>query len=111
MTILRENASGQAGTQIQTEPPVASTVEFTEENAGAGSITAPLSGICYLAPDSGTSPFISIGARIAEGETLCVIEAMKVMTPVTASAEGIVEAILVEDGASVTTGDPLVRIR
>lgn len=111
VTILRENVSGQAGTQFPSEPPVAPTVAPPTENSGAGTVTAPLSGICYLAPDSGASPFIAIGTRITKGETLCVIEAMKVMTPVTASAEGIVEAILVDDGASVTAGDLLVRIR
>lgn len=111
VTILRENASGQAGIQGRTEPRKSTAAEITEDIPSAGAITAPLSGICYLAPDSGASPFISVGTRIAEGETLCVIEAMKVMTPIAASIEGIVEAILVEDGASVTAGDPLVRIR
>lgn len=109
VTILRESTSGQAGVQVHTESAVESTAEITERNSD--SITAPLSGICYLASDSGTSPFISIGDRVAEGETLCVIEAMKVMTPVIASVEGFVEELLVEDGASVTAGDPLVRIR
>lgn len=106
VTILRSDAPGPVGL-----PQPKPQTEMIAENSDAGLVAAPLSGVCYLSPDATASPFISIGARITQGDTLCVIEAMKVMTPVTAEAGGIVEAILINDGASVIAGDPLVRVR
>lgn len=73
-------------------------------------IAAPLSGNCHLAPEPGAEPFISAGTSVSEGQTLCIIEAMKVMTPVPAPHAGTVAEILVSDGAPVEAGTLLVSL-
>ena len=74
-------------------------------------IAAPLAGLCQLSPEPGTAPFVAPGAEVAAGQTLCLIEAMKVMTAVTASASGVIAAVLVSDGDLVEAGTPLFRWR
>lgn len=73
-------------------------------------VAAPLSGLCHLRPESGGEAFVQIGAQVTEGQTICIIEAMKMMTPIPAPKSGTLDAILVQDGATVAAGDALVRI-
>lgn len=75
-----------------------------------GGVTAPLSGICHLAPEPGAPHFVSLGDPVVAGQTLCLIEAMKLMTPVTATQAGTITAILIEDGDSVEAEHPVMRI-
>ena len=74
-------------------------------------ITAPISGLCHLAPEAGGAPFVCDGQKVVEGQTICLIEAMKVMTSVSATSSGTVEAVLVTDGATVEVATPLLRLR
>jgi acetyl-CoA carboxylase biotin carboxyl carrier protein len=74
-------------------------------------IVAPLAGLCQLSPEPGAAPFVLPGMEVAAGQTLCLIEAMKVMTAVTAEAAGVIEAVLVNDGSLVEAGTPLFRWR
>lgn len=73
-------------------------------------MTAPLAGMCHLRPEAGGAPFVQVGDRVVAGQTLCIIEAMKMMTSIPAEASGTVEAILVTDGETVAAGAPLMRI-
>lgn len=73
-------------------------------------IKAPSFGVVHLAPTPEAVPFISEGARVEVGQTLGLIEAMKVFSPITAEQAGKVAAILVEDGSEVAAGDALFRI-
>ncbi|KFB08344.1 Acetyl-CoA carboxylase biotin carboxyl carrier protein subunit [Nitratireductor basaltis] len=74
-------------------------------------VAAPLAGLCYLAEDPTSKPFVEVGTPVTRGQTLCVIEAMKVMTAIVADSEGTVSEICIEDGSSVEAGQCLVKVR
>ena len=76
-----------------------------------GLITAPLVGIAYLAAQPGAAPFVRIGDPVEKGQTLLIIEAMKVMNPIAAPEAGVVEAILISDGQPVEYGEPMLVLR
>lgn len=75
-----------------------------------GAVTSPMVGTCYLASEPGATPFITIGATVAEGQTVLIIEAMKTMNQIPAPKAGVVKRILVEDGTPVEYGAPLLII-
>ncbi|MFC7621293.1 acetyl-CoA carboxylase biotin carboxyl carrier protein [Microlunatus sp. GCM10028923] len=74
-------------------------------------IPAPLVGTFYVAPEPGANPFVRPGDRVEAGQTIGIIEAMKLMNPVAADRSGEVVEVLVADAAPVEFGEPLVRIR
>ncbi len=85
------------------------------EAAAAPSISvnamkSPMVGTAYLSPDPEAAPFIAVGQSVAVGETLLIIEAMKVMNPIVATKAGKVSAILVESGQPVEYDQPLLVI-
>ena len=73
-------------------------------------VTAPMVGVFYAAPAPGAEPFVHVGSKVKAGETLCIIEAMKVLNEVTAEADGEVLEICVADGDLVEFGSCLMRI-
>jgi acetyl-CoA carboxylase biotin carboxyl carrier protein len=73
-----------------------------------GAVTSPMVGTAYLSSEPGASPFISIGDQVSEGQTILIVEAMKTMNQIPAPRAGVVKRILVEDGAPVEYGAPLV---
>lgn len=75
-----------------------------------GAVTSPMVGTAYLSPEPGADPFVSIGATVAEGETLLIIEAMKTMNHIPAPRSGTVRRILVNDTSPVEFGAPLMII-
>ncbi|MFW2349200.1 acetyl-CoA carboxylase biotin carboxyl carrier protein [Qipengyuania sp.] len=94
-------------------PAPAAAAPAPEANAGAdvaGAIKSPMVGTVYLAPEPGAADFITIGASVKEGQTLLIVEAMKVMNPITADKAGTVKAILVENAQPVEFDQPLVVI-
>ncbi len=76
----------------------------------AGAIKSPMVGTVYLAPEPGASDFVKVGDTVKEGQTLLIVEAMKVMNPITADKAGTVKAILVENAQPVEFDQPLVTI-
>nr|BAL59757.1 acetyl-CoA carboxylase biotin carboxyl carrier protein [Candidatus Acetothermum autotrophicum] len=74
-------------------------------------ITSPLVGTFYRRPAPTEPPYVEIGDRVEKGDTVCIIEAMKVMNEIKADSAGIVEKILVEDGKPVEYGQPLMVVR
>ena len=82
-----------------------------ETAAPAADVTAPVSGVCYLAPDANSEAFVAIGSTVTKGQTLCLVEAMKVMTSVAAERDGVIEAICVEDASEVEAGTVLMKVR
>ena len=76
----------------------------------ADALRSPMVGTCYLAPEPGAADFVSVGSAVKEGDTLLIIEAMKVMNPITADKAGTVKAILVENAQPVEFDQPLVVI-
>lgn len=73
-------------------------------------VTAPMVGTFYSAPSPGAKPFVEIGSRVAVGDTLCIIEAMKMMNQIESDVAGKVVSILVENGDPVEFGQPLFLI-
>jgi len=72
---------------------------------------AALCGLVFLQPAPGEPPFVQVGQAVKAGQTLCVIEAMKIFNEVQADRDGIVDAFLVGSGQDVDAGQPLVRLR
>ncbi|MFC3117943.1 acetyl-CoA carboxylase biotin carboxyl carrier protein [Jhaorihella thermophila] len=75
-----------------------------------GAVTSPMVGTVYMQPEPGADPFITVGQHVNEGDTLLIVEAMKTMNQIPAPRAGTVKRILVEDGAAVEFGTPLVII-
>ena len=76
----------------------------------AGAVTAPMVGTVYVASEPGSPPFVKVGDQVSEGQTLLIIEAMKVMNPLSAPRAGVVSQVLVSDGQPVEYGEPLLVI-
>ena len=76
----------------------------------AGTVISPMVGTAYLAPEPGGKPYIDVGDKVNEGQTLLIIEAMKTMNQIPAPRAGTVTRILVEDGQPVEYGEPLMII-
>ncbi len=74
-------------------------------------VNAPLVGTFYAAPAPGEEAFAAPGKQVKKGETLCLIEAMKMMSEIPAPADCVVEEVLARDGEAVGFGEPLLRIR
>lgn len=78
--------------------------------ATANAVTSPMVGTAYLASEPGASPFVKVGDKVKVGDTLLIIEAMKVMNPIKAAAAGTVQEIFVSDAQPVEFGEPLMVI-
>ena len=78
--------------------------------AHPGAVTAPMVGVAYLAAQPGTPPFVQIGDTVTEGQTLLIIEAMKVMNQIRAPRDGRIARILIEDAEPVEYGAALMLI-
>jgi acetyl-CoA carboxylase biotin carboxyl carrier protein len=89
---------------IATAPPSAAPAEHP------GAVKSPMVGTVYLAASPEAAPFVAVGDAVKEGDTLVIIEAMKVMNPIAASRGGKVAAVLVENGQPVEFDQPLVVI-
>lgn len=74
-------------------------------------IRAPLVGTFYAASAPGAAPFAPVGTAVKKGQTVCILEAMKMMSEVPAPADCVVEEVLVKDGEAVSYGQPLFRVR
>jgi acetyl-CoA carboxylase biotin carboxyl carrier protein len=80
------------------------------ESPPLNALLSPMVGTAYLAPEPGAAPFVSVGAKVAKGDTMLIIEAMKVMNPLPAPRAGTVSQVLVSDGMPVEFGQPLLVI-
>ena len=106
--VLRREAVVSAVSAVV--PP--STPDAPEEAKEQGeTVTAPLVGVFYAAPAPEEEPYVTAGAQVKKGDTLCLIEAMKMMSEVPAPAGCVVEEVLAKDGEAVGVGTPLFRIR
>jgi acetyl-CoA carboxylase biotin carboxyl carrier protein len=76
----------------------------------ANAVRSPMVGTVYLAAEPGAKPFAGVGTTVAAGDTLLIVEAMKVMNPILAPSAGTVKAVLVENGQPVEFDQPLVVV-
>ena len=84
--------------------------EQTLSKSSEKSIDSPIVGTFYSAPSPESAPFVRQGQSINVGDTLCIIEAMKIMNPIEAESSGVIAAVLVENGHPVEFGQPLFLI-
>ena len=89
-------------------PPAAAPVAEPSPASDPAAVKSPMVGTVYLSAEPGSPPFAAEGASVAEGDTLLIIEAMKVMNPIAAPRAGIVRRTLVQDGQPVEFDQPLV---
>ena len=131
----REGAPGRAGNASTAAAPVGSGIvpspgeeggcsggvgidrhASTGEPAGSPTtdsvvVKSPLVGLFYAAPAENADPYVSIGDTVKAGQTLCIVEAMKLMNEIPADCDGVVDEICVTDGQVVECGTELFRIR
>ncbi|ANI77336.1 MULTISPECIES: acetyl-CoA carboxylase biotin carboxyl carrier protein [Sphingobium] len=81
-----------------------------EPAAGANAVRSPIVGTAYLAAEPGAAPFAPIGSTVKAGDTVLIVEAMKVMNAITAPNAGTVKAVLVDNGQPVEYDQPLIVI-
>ena len=115
--VARKAAAVAAAPAMHYPPPpqfaaAPATPATAEVGASAPAITAdavrsPMVGTVYLAAEPGAKPFAAVGQRVAAGDTLLIVEAMKVMNPIVAPSAGVVTAVLVENGQPVEFDQPL----
>lgn len=96
--------------QVLPQPLDASISDTVETLPRGHSVTSPMVGTLYIASSPGTAPFVTIGQRVEVGDTLCIIEAMKILNQIEADRAGVIAAILVENGQPVEYGEPLFII-
>ncbi|WP_027285236.1 acetyl-CoA carboxylase biotin carboxyl carrier protein [Rubritepida flocculans] len=89
-------------------PPPASAEAVDPNHPGL--VTSPMVGVAYLSPEPGAPPFVTVGSRVAAGQTLLLIEAMKTFNQIKAAKAGTVTRIFVESGMPVEYGEPLVIV-
>lgn len=92
--------------------PAAASAETPAEDPAShpGAVTSPMVGTVYMQAEPGSPSFVSVGDQVSEGDTLLIVEAMKTMNHIPAPRAGTVKRILVEDGAAVEYGAPLMII-
>ena len=84
--------------------------EVSDPASLPGAVTSPMVGTVYLSAEPGADPFVKVGDKISAGDTLLIVEAMKTMNQIPAPTSGTVKRILVEDGAPVEFGAPLMVV-
>ena len=106
-------APAAAAPMAPSAPPAPAKQEAAtpaEEQIDGHSIKSPMVGTAYLSPQPGSAPFVNVGDAVKAGDTLLIVEAMKVMNPITAPEGGVVKQLLVSDGQPVEFDQPLAVI-
>ncbi|MBA3512180.1 MAG: acetyl-CoA carboxylase, biotin carboxyl carrier protein [Sphingomonas sp.] len=88
--------------------PAAPSAAAPAEDLSGQTIKSPMVGTAFLSPEPGVEPFVSVGDAVTAGDTLLIIEAMKVMNPITAPSGGVIKKILVADAQPVEFDQPLI---
>jgi len=92
------------------QAPVAAEIGASAPASTANAVKSPMVGTAYLAAEPGAKPFSVVGQKVAAGDTLLIVEAMKVMNPITAPAAGTVTQVLIENGQPVEFDQPLIVV-
>jgi acetyl-CoA carboxylase biotin carboxyl carrier protein len=104
--------AGSAGQPVPIAAPAAGVAPApaAEPEAKGHTLKSPMVGTFYRAPSPGAPAFVEVGQAVAKGQTLCIIEAMKLLNEIECDQSGTVKAILVENGQPVEYGQPLFLI-
>lgn len=93
-------------------PAAMGTAPAAKAAVKAGSVeTSPMVGVFYSAPSPNDPPFVKVGQKVQAGDTIGIIEAMKIMNPLEATQSGVIDEILVENSEVVQFGQPVVRYK
>lgn len=98
------------------EPVTRNSSEKTTKESGSDEpegnlVVSPLVGTFYAAPSEGADPFVTVGASVKKGQTLAIVEAMKLMNDIESDYDGTIAEVLVENGQPVEYGQPLFRVK
>ena len=104
----REGDAGASSPQPMMAPPMHAETAVGDSDGEV--VKSPMVGTAFLAAEPGSSPFVSPGDTVKEGDTLLIVEAMKVMNPITSPKSGTVKQVLVENGQPVEFDQPLVLL-
>ena len=98
--------------QVAGAAPVVSAVNLDDDDdlPEGHAVKSPMVGTFYRSPSPGADAFVQVGQVVKEGETLCIIEAMKLLNEIESDASGVVKAILLDNGEPVEFGEPLFII-
>jgi acetyl-CoA carboxylase biotin carboxyl carrier protein len=107
--MMAQGAMPVAGTAPMAAAAAAPVAAPPAEPAGHG-VKSPMVGTFYRAPAPGAKPFVEVGSTVAVGDTICIIEAMKLMNEIECDKAGVVKSILIESGQAVEYGQTLVVI-
>ena len=99
-----------AAAPVTAAAPAAAAPEAPAAASNANAVKSPMVGTAYLSAEPGAAPFVTVGKTVSAGDTLLIVEAMKVMNPIVAPAAGTVKAVLVENGQPVEFDQPLVVV-
>jgi acetyl-CoA carboxylase biotin carboxyl carrier protein len=104
-------AGPTATTVVAAAPaPAALAAAAPETAVPANAVTSPMVGTVYLSPSPGADAFVKVGDKVAQGQTLMIVEAMKTMNPISAPRAGSVKEVLVRDAQPVEYGEPLIVV-
>ncbi len=103
-------ASPVAHPVVDAQPLTPAASPQTGKPTTDGTITSPMVGTAYRAPEPGKPPFVDVGSTIREGDTLMIVEAMKTMNHIPSPKSGTIREIYIEDGQPVEFGEPLMVI-
>jgi acetyl-CoA carboxylase biotin carboxyl carrier protein len=103
-------ASGPAPVPVAPAAAQAAAEESIDLSKHPGLVASPMVGVVYLSPEPGQPPFVTLGAKVAQGQTLLLVEAMKTFNQIKAPKAGTVTRILVESGTPVEYGEPLMIV-
>ncbi len=102
--------SGALAAPAPAADSVPAAVKPAPEGPPAGAVTSPMVGTAYAAAEPGAAPFVKVGDKVSKGQTLLIIEAMKVMNPIPAPHGGTIQEILFGDGRPVEYGEVLMVV-
>lgn len=104
-------AAAKESVVVGAAPDTAFAVPTANESADYISVKSSIVGVFYAAPAENADPYVAIGDRVKKGQTLCIVEAMKLMNEITAEYDGVISDICVTNGQVVEFGTELFRIK
>ena len=109
--LVLQEAAGAGANTVETAAPAQQEPEQIAEEKGGNVVKSPLVGTFYAAPSEDAQPFVKVGDTVKKGQTLAIVEAMKLMNEIESEFDGVVTEILVENEENVEYGQPLFRIQ
>lgn len=108
---LERSVSAPAKETVYSVPESVGDIQTTSEPKDYISVKSPIVGVFYAAPAENAAPYVTIGDSVKKGQTLCVVEAMKLMNEITAEEDGMISEVCVTNGQVVEYGTELFRIK